>query len=60
MAAICLRSLATAVPDKHASMLRALLNSTTMEYAELTSCKPEEVKIVCVVSLHVLSATYVY
>jgi len=45
MAAICLRCLATAVPDKHASMLRAFLNSATMEYAELSSCKPEEVKL---------------
>lgn len=44
--AITARSLATALPDYHANLLRAYLNVTTMEFAQLTSCKPDEVKFV--------------
>ena len=45
--AVTARSLAIALPENHSKLLRAYLNVTTMEFAQLTSCKPEQVKFVC-------------
>lgn len=44
--AITARSLATALPDQLAKLLSAYLNVTNMEYAELASCKPNQLKLV--------------
>jgi hypothetical protein len=44
--AITARSLASALPDQLAKLLSAYLNVTNMEYAELASCKPNQLKLV--------------
>ena len=42
------RALATALPDYHAILLRSYLNVATLEYAEITTCKPDDVKLVII------------
>ena len=58
--AITARSLAIALPDYHAKLLRSFLHVTNMEYAELATCKPDQVKLVCFYILNSVSIFFLF